>query len=423
MLGPCAVGSLRPEIGPGTLVVPDQVVDRTWGRAHTVYDAEGPVVHVAFADPYCPRGRRTVVAQADSADWPAVDGGTLVVINGPRFSSRAESQWHAAAGWSVVGMTGLPEASIARELALCYTSIALVTDHDAGVESGTEVTHAEVLEVFGRNVERLKALVRDVVGALPGGGRRLRLPARPRRADPAVRPAVTVASGRLSRPVRSTCAAAGRVSAGWLSAGLVAAAAAVGLHVLAPLAAAVGAASSSPPGTWPPASGSAPATSPSPAGRRARARRRSCADVGALVGRVAAGPIPQGRAVTDADLLGPGLLTGQAAGPARRARPGRARPAAAGLVRRGDRVDLISAVTGDAVVSEVVVLATPGPGSAAARAALAAWATRSNLGAGWTLAAHSLPAARSMPAAASYSWWPFRPVRPVGWRWPRPVVR
>ena len=90
------------------------------------------------------------------------------MINGPRFSSRAESQWHAAAGWSVVGMTGLPEASIARELALCYTSIALVTDHDAGVEGGQAVTHAEVLEVFGRNVERLKSLVRSVIGALPG---------------------------------------------------------------------------------------------------------------------------------------------------------------------------------------------------------------------------------------------------------------
>ena len=167
VLGPCAVGSLRPEIGPGALVVPDQVVDRTWGRAHTVYDEPGPVVHVSFADPYCPRGRAAVVAQGVSAGWPVSDAGTLVVINGPRFSSRAESHWHASAGWSVVGMTGQPEASIARELALCYTSIALVTDHDAGVEGGPAVTHAEVLEVFGRNVERLKALVGEVVQALP----------------------------------------------------------------------------------------------------------------------------------------------------------------------------------------------------------------------------------------------------------------
>ncbi len=170
VLGPCAVGSLRAELGPGALVVPDQVVDRTSGRAHTVYDAEGAqgaVVHVPFADPYCPHGRATVLAEAAGAGWPAEPEGTLVVINGPRFSSRAESRWHAAAGWSVVGMTGLPEASVARELALCYTALALVTDHDAGVEVGAGVTHAEVLEVFAGNIERLKSLLRSVIGALP----------------------------------------------------------------------------------------------------------------------------------------------------------------------------------------------------------------------------------------------------------------
>ncbi len=167
VLGPCAVGSLRAELGPGALVVPDQVVDRTWGRAHTVYDEVGPVVHVPFADPYCPNGRAAVIAEAASAGWPAEPTGTLVVINGPRFSTRAESRWHAAAGWSVVGMTGVPEASIARELALCYTAVALVTDHDAGVDVGSGVTHAEVLEVFARNIERLKSLLRTVVQALP----------------------------------------------------------------------------------------------------------------------------------------------------------------------------------------------------------------------------------------------------------------
>ncbi len=88
-------GSLRAEHGPGTVVLPDQVLDRTWGRAHTVYDGEGPVVHVSMADPYCPRGRSAVLSTADQAGEPVVDGGTLVVINGPRFSSRAESKWHA----------------------------------------------------------------------------------------------------------------------------------------------------------------------------------------------------------------------------------------------------------------------------------------------------------------------------------------
>jgi 5'-methylthioadenosine phosphorylase len=167
VLGPCAVGSLRPELGAGALVVPVQVVDRTWGRQHTVYDQEGPVVHVGFADPYCPHGSAAVLAQAAEADWPAVAGGTLVVVNGPRFSSRAESLWHASAGWSIVGMTAMPEASIARELALCYTSIALVTDHDAGVDTGEGVTHAEVLEVFAHNIERLKSLLRNTIGELP----------------------------------------------------------------------------------------------------------------------------------------------------------------------------------------------------------------------------------------------------------------
>ena len=95
------------------------------------------------------------------------DGGTLVVINGPRFSSRAESQWHAAAGWSVVGMTGVPESSVARELAMCYSTLAMVTDHDAGVEGGEAVTHAQVLKIFGANIVRLKALLKDVVAALP----------------------------------------------------------------------------------------------------------------------------------------------------------------------------------------------------------------------------------------------------------------
>lgn len=170
VLAPSAVGSLRVELGPGTVVVPDQVVDRTSGRANTLYDGEGAVVHVPFADPYCSGGRAAVLAAAgDQGESPldVVDGGTLVVVNGPRFSTRAESRWHAATGWSLVGMTGMPEAAIARELALCYTCVALVTDLDAGVVAGEGVTHAEVLEVFARNVERLKRLLTAAVARLP----------------------------------------------------------------------------------------------------------------------------------------------------------------------------------------------------------------------------------------------------------------
>jgi 5'-methylthioadenosine phosphorylase len=167
VLAPCAVGSLRPELGPGTIVVPDQVVDRTWGREQTVYAGEGQVVHVAFADPFCPRGRSVVTTAAREAGRHVAPDGTLVVVNGPRFSSRAESRWHQAAGWSIVGMTTMPEAAIARELAMCFTTIALVTDHDAGVDGGGAVTHEEVLRVFAQNIEGLKGILRTVVGRMP----------------------------------------------------------------------------------------------------------------------------------------------------------------------------------------------------------------------------------------------------------------
>jgi 5'-methylthioadenosine phosphorylase len=163
VLAPCAVGGLRPELGPGTLVVPDQLVDRTSGRAQT-FHASG-AVHVSFADPYCPSGRAAVLATA--RDWPAVDGGTMVVVDGPRFSTRAESQWYSRQGWSLINMTGHPEAVLARELALCYTAIALVTDLDAGVEGASGVTQEEVFRVFGENTARLRTLLYDVVAALP----------------------------------------------------------------------------------------------------------------------------------------------------------------------------------------------------------------------------------------------------------------
>jgi len=165
VLAPCAVGGLRPSLGPGSLVVCDQLVDRTSGRTQTFYD-EG-AAHVPFADPYCPVGRSTTVARALAAGWPVTDGGTMVVIEGPRFSTRAESQWYAAQGWSVVNMTGHPEAVLARELALCYTAVALVTDLDAGIAGGEAVTQAEVFRVFGERTAALRELLFDVVAALP----------------------------------------------------------------------------------------------------------------------------------------------------------------------------------------------------------------------------------------------------------------
>lgn len=165
VLAPSAVGSLRVEHGPGALVIPDQLVDRTSGRVQTYYD--DAAVHVSFADPYCPAGRSSALSVARAEGWDVVDGGTLVVIEGPRFSTRAESRWFAGNGWTIVGMTGFPEAALARELALCYTSLSLVTDHDAGVESGEGVTQDEVFAFFAANIERMRSLLAHVVQTLP----------------------------------------------------------------------------------------------------------------------------------------------------------------------------------------------------------------------------------------------------------------
>ncbi|GAB2835672.1 S-methyl-5'-thioadenosine phosphorylase [Streptomyces daliensis] len=174
VLAPCAVGGLQTKYGPGTLLVPDQLVDRTKSRVQTYYDGhplpDGSVphvVHLGFADPYCEAGRQASLAAAREYGWEPVDGGTLCVIEGPRFSTRAESQWHAAQGWAVVGMTGHPEAVLARELELCYSSLTLVTDLDAGAETGEGVSHEEVLRVFGENVGRLREVLFNAVGKLP----------------------------------------------------------------------------------------------------------------------------------------------------------------------------------------------------------------------------------------------------------------
>jgi 5'-methylthioadenosine phosphorylase len=163
IIAPCAVGGLRPDLGPGTFVVPDQLIDRTSGREQTYYDAGA--VHVSFADPYCPDGRATLLGAA--ARQEPVDGGTMVVVEGPRFSTRAESRWYTTIGGTVVNMTGHPEAVLARELALCYTTIALVTDLDAGVEGEHGVTQEEVFRVFAENTAILRDLLLEAVARLP----------------------------------------------------------------------------------------------------------------------------------------------------------------------------------------------------------------------------------------------------------------
>jgi 5'-methylthioadenosine phosphorylase len=157
VLAPCAVGSLDPAHGPGAVVVPDQLVDRTNGRADTYFDSGA--IHVDFADPYCPTLRDAVTGLPG-----VVDGGTMVVIQGPRFSTRAESQWFASAGFTLVNMTGYPEAVLARELEICYTAIALVTDLDAGISAGEGVKAVDVYAQFEKNMELFKKLVREAIG-------------------------------------------------------------------------------------------------------------------------------------------------------------------------------------------------------------------------------------------------------------------
>jgi 5'-methylthioadenosine phosphorylase len=156
VFGPCAVGSLNPENGPGAVVVPDQLVDRTTGRADTYFDSGA--VHVDFADPYCPTLRAAVTGLPG-----VVDGGTMVVIQGPRFSTRAESRWFASAGFSLVNMTGYPEAVLARELEICYAAICLVTDLDAGVAAGEGVKAVDIFTQFEKNIDLFKKLVRAAI--------------------------------------------------------------------------------------------------------------------------------------------------------------------------------------------------------------------------------------------------------------------
>jgi len=156
IFGPCAVGSLDPRIGPGAIVVPDQLVDRTSGRPDTYFDSGG--IHVGFADPYCPSLRSAVTGLPG-----VVDGGTMVVIQGPRFSTRAESRWFAGQGFSLVNMTGYPETVLARELEMCYAAIALVTDLDAGIETGQGVRAVDVFAEFQRNLGPLKQLVHEAL--------------------------------------------------------------------------------------------------------------------------------------------------------------------------------------------------------------------------------------------------------------------
>ncbi|HEV8290201.1 MAG TPA: S-methyl-5'-thioadenosine phosphorylase [Candidatus Norongarragalinales archaeon] len=167
IIAPAAVGSLQKEVKPGDFVISDQFVDRTTTRAHTFYD-EKPVTHVSMANPYCSELRGVALKSARVLKIPVRDGGTCVVVEGPRFSTRAESEWFSRNGWSVINMTQYPEAALARELEMCYVNVSLVTDYDAGmIGNVAPVTAEEVGRVFAQNNERVKKLIARMIPEIP----------------------------------------------------------------------------------------------------------------------------------------------------------------------------------------------------------------------------------------------------------------
>jgi 5'-methylthioadenosine phosphorylase len=156
-----AVGSFREDLPPGSFVLVDQYVDRTL-RGGRSFFGEGIVAHVGFGNPTCNRLGQSVAGALETLKLPHHVGGTLLVIEGPQFSTRAESLINRAAGIDLVGMTGLPEARLAREAELCYASVAMVTDYDAWADVHVDV--AEVIRVLGENTAKAQALVAEVTG-------------------------------------------------------------------------------------------------------------------------------------------------------------------------------------------------------------------------------------------------------------------
>jgi len=167
VISPCAAGSLQLAVEPGHFVVSDQFVDRTTGREDTFFD--GPIVsHFSSAEIYDPVLRQVALDVIREHGITVHDGGTVVVIQGPRFSTKSESKWFTDAGWEVINMTQYPEAYLCRELGMAVVNIALITDYDAGVLEGTEAVNAhDVLAVFEQNAERIRKVVLDMVGRFP----------------------------------------------------------------------------------------------------------------------------------------------------------------------------------------------------------------------------------------------------------------
>jgi 5'-methylthioadenosine phosphorylase len=157
---------MKEDIHPGDMVVPDQFLDRTKARPSTFF-GDGFVAHVGFGDPVCPRMREVILKGSKKVGARTHDGGTYVCMEGPQFSTRAESLSYRALGVSVIGMTNIPEAKLAREAEICYATLALATDYDCWHESAETVSHGGVLEVMKKNVETARRIVKEVAHAIP----------------------------------------------------------------------------------------------------------------------------------------------------------------------------------------------------------------------------------------------------------------
>lgn len=172
VISPCAVGSLQERVAPGSFVIVDQYVDRTKARKDTFFD--GPnIVHTSSAEPYSKVLRELAIEAARKADVECHPNGTVVVIEGPRFSTRSESHWFRDQGWEVINMSQYPEVHLVKELDMQPCGIALVTDYDAGLPGIEPVTHEEVLRVMAENTDKLKKVLNELVALIANNESRL----------------------------------------------------------------------------------------------------------------------------------------------------------------------------------------------------------------------------------------------------------
>jgi 5'-methylthioadenosine phosphorylase len=166
IISPAACGSLQPKrIKLGEFVIADQLFDRTMGVRKDTFFEEGTIAHLPFAEPFCPELRKVAVETAGGIGYKVHGKGTYVCINGPRFSTSAESMFYHNQGWDVIGMTAYPEAALAREAGICFVNISMPTDYD--VHGEEHVTHAMVLKTMSENVERVRKLTFEMISNIP----------------------------------------------------------------------------------------------------------------------------------------------------------------------------------------------------------------------------------------------------------------